>query len=209
VDSENQKLVRINPSEIPEDVLERAVALLKAGKLIVIPTETVYGLAGDLEIPGVLESIYRAKGRPESKPIPLFAADLSWLEKAGAELSSGAKALAKRFWPGALTLVLNVRGEFKGYRIPDYPISLALLKKAGRILGVTSANRSGEPPAETAETALKALGDSVGMILDAGPSPGGVPSTVVKVHEDKVEILREGAIPREEIVRVYSETYSR
>ena len=190
---------------VPEEILQRAVAVLDAGGLLVIPTETVYGLAGDLSIPGVLESIYRAKGRPESKPIPLFAADAARVEADGAELGPGARALARRFWPGPLTMVLKTPAGFKGYRVPDDPVSMALLKRAGRILGVTSANRSGEPPATDAEAAFEALGAFVGLALDAGPSRGGVPSTVVKVDNGKIEILRDGVISREDITKVYSE----
>jgi len=205
VDLEFQKSLQINPLQPAEDVLERAVRLLDQGELIVVPTETVYGLAGDLEIPGVLEKMYRAKGRPDDKPIPLFAAEVSWIEKAGAKLGPGERALAERFWPGPLTLVLRVGDGFKGFRIPDYPVSLALLKKVGRILGVTSANRSGEPSAETAEAARAALGERVGVILDAGPSPGGIPSTVVKASGGTLEILRAGAIAPEDIMRIYME----
>ena len=110
--------------------------------------------------------------------------------------------LARRFWPGPLTLVLSTPHGFRGFRVPKYAVTLALLRSVGRVLAVTSANRSGEPPTVTAQEAAEAVGGRVSVVLDAGRSPGGVPSTVVRVDGEKVEILREGAITRNEIMRV-------
>ncbi|MFH0879592.1 MAG: L-threonylcarbamoyladenylate synthase [Lentisphaerota bacterium] len=202
MDSAIQKTRPLEAGRPGPALLESAALALRKGLLVVLPTETVYGLAGDLSQPGVLEKMYRAKGRPETKPIPLFAPSLELVKACGAEFSPAALRLAEAFWPGPLTLVLMTGKEFVGFRVPDYLPALMLLKAFGGILGVTSANRSGEPAAVTAQEADRALGSEVAMILDAGRSPGGVPSTVVKVEGSSVEILREGAISAVEIQKV-------
>ena len=174
-----------------------AVAALKEGQLIILPTETVYGLAAD---PGAVERIYKAKGRPDDKPIPLLAADTATIENSGCDLGRIGRVLAEKFWPGPLTLVLKTPDGFKGFRVPDYPVTQAVLRLWGRLLAVTSANRSGESAALRAEEAANALGPCVAYVLDAGLSPGGVPSTVVKVDGDRIEILRQGCISKEKIL---------
>ena len=174
-----------------------AVAALKEGQLIVVPTETVYGLAADS---GVVGKIFEAKGRPDDKPVPLLAYDAAAIENGGCDLGPIGRRLAAAFWPGPLTLVVRMAGEFTGFRVPDYPVTQVVLRLWGRWLAVTSANRSGEPAAVRAEEAADALGSSVAYVLDAGPSPGGVPSTVVKIDGDRIEILREGCISKEKIL---------
>ncbi len=177
------------------------MSALARGELVVIPTETVYGLAADPRVPGAVERIYGAKERPESKPIPFLAADVEQVAARGAAMEPAAVRLMRRFWPGPLTLVLKTPGRFVGFRVPDYPVTLSLLWRAKSVLAVTSANISGDQPALTAAEAAAALGEKVSLVLDAGASPGGVPSTVVKVDGDKVDILREGAIRKDEILR--------
>ena len=176
------------------------VSALKEGQLVILPTETVYGLAADPALPGAVEKIYEAKGRPDDKPLPLLAADAAVIENSGYSLGRIGQSLAAKFWPGPLTLVVKTPGGFKGFRVPDYPVTQAVLRQWGRLLAVTSANRSGEPAATRADEAADALGPWVACVLDAGPSPGGVPSTVVKIDGDRIEILREGFIPKEKIL---------
>ena len=176
--------------------------MLARGELVVIPTETVYGLAADPRVPGAVEKIYGAKERAESKPVAFLAADTEQIAARGAVMEPAAVRLMRRFWPGPLTLVLKTPAGFVGFRVPDYPVALSLLWRAKSVLAVTSANRSGDTPALTAEQAAEALRDRVALVLDAGESPGGVPSTVVKVDGDSVSVLREGAIRRDEILRV-------
>ncbi len=201
MDLAHQNLKKIDGRHPEEGGVSEAVGCLREGRLIVLPTETVYGLAGDLSLPGVLERIYQAKGRPEDKPIPLLVDSLERVEAMGVCVSARARRLAERFWPGPLTLVLKTGEGFKGFRVPDDPVALAVLRRMGRALGVTSANRSGEPPALTAAAALAAVGASVALVLDAGPSRGGVPSTVARVEGDEVEILRAGAIPEQVLLQ--------
>ena len=183
------------------DAIDATADALRRGGLAVIPTETVYGLAGDPKAAGVLERMFEAKGRDRNKPIPFLAADLDAVLSAGATLTEIEARLARRFWPGPLTLVLKVAGGSEGFRVPDHPVTLALLRAAGGLLRATSANLSGEPPALTAEDALQALGGAVDVVLDSGPVTGGVPSTVVRVEGGTIRILRPGAIPEAELCR--------
>jgi len=199
VEANLPRILRVDPRRPDARALAEAVAALRRGELVVVPTETVYGLAADARAPGALDKIYEAKGRPKDKALAFFATDVDEIRKSGAAVSGAAERLARAFWPGPLTLVLPKNDGFEGFRVPDHEVALELLRKAGTVLAVTSANRSGLPPALNASDAAYALGSSVALVLDAGPSDGGVPSTVVKVTGDDVEILREGAISRDEI----------
>ena len=181
-------------------VLDEALAVLRRGALLVLPTDTVYGVAADPRVPGAGQRLGRAKGRAGDKAIPLLAADCAQVESWPATLKPLARKLARKYWPGALTMVLDCgAGQREGFRIPAHAAALALLRAAGP-LRVTSANRSGAPPALTAQAAAEALGAFVDLILDAGPAPGGRPSTVIRVDDDTVTVLREGAIPAREIL---------
>ena len=117
--------------------------------------------------------------------------------------SSGiGRALANRYWPGALTMVLKTGATWEGFRVPNHPVTLAILKAMGGVLRVTSANLSGEAPALTAAAATAALGSAIELVVDAGPAPGGVPSTVVQIGFGRCDVLREGAIPSSEIAGI-------
>ena len=172
---------------------------------MILPTETVYGIAADPRAPGAVERLFEAKGRGRDKPIPLLADHERRLRDHGAVMSDTARRLAKRFWPGPLTLVLPAGDSFEGFRIPDHRVTLAVLKAARGTLRVTSANRSGAPDAHTVEEALEALGPSAAVALDAGPSPLGAPSTVVRVRGRDIEVLREGALSSRQIRDVASD----
>lgn len=195
------KVLRVDECRSSAAALAEAARALARGALVIMPTDTVYGLAGDTRLPGVAEKMYAAKGRSESKPLVLLAADRAAVKRAGAVFPAAAERLARRFWPGPMTLILPVGDGELGFRVPDHPVARALLRQAGGWLAVTSANRSGRPPATTARGAAAGLGRRVAVILDAGPSPGGVPSTVVRVAGRKPEILRAGAIPAEAVRR--------
>jgi L-threonylcarbamoyladenylate synthase len=192
-----QKLRPVDVRQPAAATIAEALAAFKRGELVIVPTETVYGLAADDRNPAALEKLFEAKGRPKDKPIALLAAAIAELERHGAQLPPAARRLAEKFWPGPLTLVLDSPAGWLGFRIPDHPVILALLRAWGGVLAVTSANRSGEPPATTAAAALAALEPFVALALDAGPAAGGIPSSVVKVDGERVEILREGAIGRD------------
>jgi L-threonylcarbamoyladenylate synthase len=199
---------------VDAEEIRRAAEALRQGLLVILPTDTVYGVAAHPSVPAAVERLFAVKGREAGKPVPLLAGSVEDVEGYGAEFTGADRRLAAAFWPGPLTIVLNLRrrndgrqeggagGRTEGFRVPRHDTALALLAAAGGILRVTSANLSGEPPALTARDAQRALAPHACVVLDAGPAPGGVASSVVKVVGESIEILREGAVPREDILRV-------
>ena len=183
-------------------MVDEVVSTLRRGALVILPTDTVYGVAADPGMPGAEERLFRVKRRADNKPIALLAADGRQVEVAKAELGVIGRALADRYWPGALTMVLKTGDIWEGFRVPNHPVTLAILKAMGSVLRVTSANLSGEAPALTAAAAVAALGSAIELVVDAGPAPGGVPSTVVKIGLGRCDVLREGAIPGTAIAEI-------
>ena len=170
---------------------ENVAEVLNRGGVAVIPTDTVYGLAARPDFSEAVERLYTIKGREAKKPIALLASDIAAIERFGSPVAGKAQELAEKHWPGALTLVI---GE-EGFRIPDHAETRELIAACGGVLRVTSANLSGQRPATDAPQALADVGLSADYVVDDGVSPGGVPSTVVRVHPDgTLEVLREGAI---------------
>ncbi len=169
-----------------EKTLDAAADLLNRGGVAVIPTDTVYGLAAHPAHPEAVERLYAIKGRDARKPIALLAADADAVAAFGAAMPPAAAKLAAERWPGALTLVLPCGDGYEGFRVPDHVWTRRLLAKCGGTLRVTSANLSGRRPATDAPQALADVGLSADIVIDDGISPGGVPSTVVKVRSDGV-----------------------
>jgi L-threonylcarbamoyladenylate synthase len=191
------------------DVVLRAARVLGAGQVIAMPTDTVYGLAAAIDRRDAIERLYAIKGRPAEKAIPVLIADPADVSRLTPRLSTMAVRLARAFWPGALTLVLPALPglppgvtalssdeiETVAVRVPDNPVALAIIAAAGGALAVTSANRSGEAPAvEAREVSGLGLPPPL-LIVDGGRAPGGLPSTIVAATSERLEILREGAIP--------------
>ena len=176
--------------------VEEAAAELARGGLVAFPTDTVYGLAAGHDH---LRKLYIAKDRPREKRISILLSDALNLE-ASAQVTAAARALAEKFWPGPLTLVLVAprRGTL-AFRVPDHPLARRLIAASGGGLPVTSANRSGQADARTAEEVLEQLEGRIALVLDGGRTSGGVPSTVVDCTTDPIKILREGAITTAEI----------
>ena len=173
------------------DEFARAVEVLNRGGVAVIPTDTVYGLAARPDFPEAVERLYAIKGREAKKPIALLASDIAAVERFGYPIAGKARELAEKHWPGALTLVIGP----EGFRVPDHAETRELLAACGGVLRVTSANLSGRRPATDAPQALADVGLSADYVVDDGVSPGGVPSTVVRVNPGgSLEVLREGAI---------------
>ena len=172
-----------------DEGLRIAAETLLSGGVAVIPTDTVYGLAAHPKFPEAVDRLYTIKARSEAKPIALLASDASAAEAFVGGFPPSAKAL-ERHWPGALTIV--AKGE--GLRVPDHAWTRRLIAECGGTLRVTSANLSGRRPATDAPAALAEVGLSADIVVDGGTSPGGVPSTVVRVSEDGLEVLRPGAI---------------
>jgi len=200
MDENKPRIITVKPDKIDQKAIRAAVEALKAGALIILPTETVYGVAADPEVSGAEERIYEAKRRERGKPLPLMASSLAAVELAGARLSPAARRLACRYWPGPLTLVVKCGARVEGFRVPDHPVALAVLKAIGGLLRVTSANRSGEPSALTAESAVKALGSQVALVFDAGSASLGLESTVVEAMGETLTILRQGALPAKAVL---------
>jgi L-threonylcarbamoyladenylate synthase len=189
--------------------LEECAKVLLSGGVAVIPTDTVYGLAAHPSFPDAVERLYTIKGREAKKPIALLASDADAVERFGYPIAGKAKELVK-FWPGALTLILSpsptrnlqpanlqpsTLATTEGFRVPDHGWTRSLLAKCGGLLRVTSANLSGQRPATDAPAALADVGLSADIVVDDGVSPGGVPSTVVRVSPDgATEVLRPGAV---------------
>ena len=170
-----------------DEGLRAAVDVLKNGGVAVIPTDTVYGLAAHPDFPSAVERLYTIKARDAKKPIALLACDARGAEKfVGAE----AAALGAKHWPGALTVV--AQGE--GVRVPDHDWTRKLIAACGGALRVTSANLSGQRAATDAPAALKDIGLSADLVVDDGVSPGGTASTVVKVEDGRLTVLREGPV---------------
>lgn len=182
--------------------IQQAISALHNGQLIVFPTETVYGIAADFSQPSAMDKLFDAKARDSQKPVAYFIHHFSQLEQLIIEIPPLAKQLANTFWPGPLTLVLpNSTGSYTGFRMPDHPIALDILRQFDGVLAVTSANKSGEPDALTVEETKISFGNKVTVYLDDGKVAGTIPSTVVRVDkENTLTILREGSISQETIL---------
>lgn len=195
----------------PDDIAAAARAL-KAGKLVLLPTETVYGLAADAGDPVAVAAIFEAKGRPRFNPLISHVASLKQAEGL-AVFDERARALAEAFWPGPLTLVLPVKDreaisdlaraglETTAIRVPAHPLALAVLEAVDRPIVAPSANRSGRPSPTTFADAVEETGVFAAAALDGGPCPVGLESTVVAVL-DQVRLLRPGAVTRAQIEAV-------
>jgi len=206
-------VVRILPAADPAAIADAAEAL-RAGELVGMPTETVYGLAADATNARAVARIYEAKGRPRFNPLIVHVATLD-AACAIASVSPDAERLASAFWPGPLTLVLPLAASSQvaelvtaglpavAIRMPAHPAAQALLAAVGRPLAAPSANRSGHVSATTAAHVAADLGDRVSLILDAGPASLGLESTIVGLAGETPTLLRPGAIARDRIEAVF------
>lgn len=193
-----------------EQVLYHTVDILKNGGIVVYPTETFYGLGVKFDMEDSLKKLYDIKQRPEEKAMPLIIGNKGLLMVVAASINDTALSLIDRFWPGPLTLIFLAKENLSEYitagthmiavRIPGESFALHLAKTANFPITATSANPSGFPPAQDAETAKKYFGDKVDLIIDGGHTSGGLPSTIVDVTGDEIKMLREGVIRKESIV---------
>ncbi|HZI98945.1 MAG TPA: L-threonylcarbamoyladenylate synthase [Actinomycetales bacterium] len=185
-----------------------AAAALRRGGLVVLPTDTVYGVAADAFTPAAVSALLQAKGRGRDVPPPVLVPDARTIEGLVTDLPDEARALVDACWPGALTLIcwaqpslswdLGDTGGTVAIRMPDHPLALELLSATGP-LAVSSANLSGAPPAMTAAAAREQLGDSVRVYLDGGPSAGSEASTIVDATRAPLRVLRQGALGLERL----------
>ncbi len=192
--------------------VREAATLLRDGRLVVVPTETVYGLAADAASEEAVRSIFAAKGRPADNPVIVHVRDVEHAKSITGPWPKGAAELARRFWPGALTLVLPRSGATASacsaglatvaVRVPAHPVAQAVLNASGLAFAAPSANRSGRPSPTRVEDAVADLGDKVALYLDGGACSIGLESTVVGWPDGRATILRQGGVPAASIVAV-------
>ncbi len=190
--------------------IARAARLLARGRLVALPTETVYGLAGDATRRSAVARIYAAKGRPAFNPLIVHVASTAAVQRF-ATLDARARVLARRFWPGPMTLVLKRKPgaaipravaagrDTLAIRVPSHPVAQRLLRRVACPIAAPSANRSGRVSPTAARHVAASLGKYVGLILDGGSTPVGLESTVIDLSTPQARILRPGAVTREAI----------
>lgn len=205
-----------DPAPISDpETLERAAEIIARGGVVAVPTETFYGLAVDASQPMATARIFEIKGRPETKALPMMAASFEQVVELCGPLDAATTRAAKAFWPGPLSLVVNAQRLLSvtaertsnqqpttgsptiAVRVPAHDFVRALAARAGAMLTATSANRTGEPPAETADAVAASLGGLVDLIVDGGATPGGKPSTIADlrgVDGAAPRLVRDGAI---------------
>ena len=202
-------------TEIITKDIARAGEWIREGGMVAVPTETVYGLAANGLNEEAVSAIYAVKGRPEVKPLSLMVRDSSAMERYCDDVPPGAYALAEKFWPGPLTIVLKSKdivpeivragGTTVGLRCPDHPATLELLESCGLPLAAPSANLSGAPSPKSAQDVLDQLDGSIHAVIDGGVCGIGTESTIIDMSQTPYRILRQGALSEEAIAQVLAE----
>lgn len=191
------------------DAIPAVTTAIQRGELIILPTDTVYGVGASAFDERAIQCLFFAKQRSGDKGIPILLADESDLEKVAASVPPIARRLIARFWPGPLTLVLPKRKDLPpsisetesvAVRMPDHTVGREIIRAAGGTLATTSANLSGNAPAKSAREALSELAGAVAIVVDDGPSGGEMASTVVDCTGDSIRILRHGPIAMEDLL---------
>ena len=196
--------VRVLRAEGSDADIAAAARCLREGGLVAFPTETFYGLGADALDPAAVARVFHAKGRPADKPLLVLVDSLAMAGEVVAGIPARARRLMARYWPGPLTLILPAAARLPpaltagtgtiGVRIPGHPVALALVRAAGRPITAPSANPHGAASPRTAAEVLAGLGDAVDLVLDAGPTPGGLPSTLLDLTAAVPRVLRAGAV---------------
>ena len=197
-----------------QDGIAKATAGVRQGDLVVLPTDTLYGIGADAFSPDAVQRLLDAKGRGREMPPPVLVADVRTIDGLATDVPAYARVLIERYWPGPLTLVLKAQpslmwdlgdtGGTVAVRMPDHEVALALLTEVGP-MAVSSANRTGHPASRTVIDAATQLGASVEFYLDGGPVTGGLPSTIVDCTRPEPTVLRRGAIDADEILALANE----
>ncbi|GAC1646853.1 MAG: L-threonylcarbamoyladenylate synthase [Ktedonobacteraceae bacterium] len=216
---QHTEVLQVNQNHPNAFVIARAAALLKAGEVVVFPTETVYGLGGDAMQPQALERIFAAKERPYSDPLIVHIADIDALATLTTTLPQSANILAQAFWPGPLTIILPANSRVPklvtaglstvAIRMPRHPVALALIRGVGSPIAAPSANRFMHVSPTTAQHALSDLNGRVPLILDSGPCEVGVESTVLDLCSPIPTILRPGGVSLEALQHILPEVVYR
>jgi len=191
-----------------EAAVEAAALAVQQGEVVVLPTDTVYGIGADAFDPEAVRGLLAAKGRGRDMPPPVLVSSATTLDALAVKVPGYARALVEEFWPGPLTLVCHQQsslqwdlGDTRGtvaVRMPDHEVALAILERTGP-LAVSSANKTGLPAATDADQATEMLGEDVAVVVDAGTSPGGEASTIVDVTGPQGRVLRRGALSLEQL----------
>lgn len=197
------------------DAIPKAAAGVREGRLVVLPTDTLYGIGADAFSPDAVRDLLAAKGRGSDMPPPVLVPDTRTIDGLATDIPDYARALVEEFWPGALTVVLKAQpslmwdlgdtGGTVALRMPDDPVALALLAEVGP-MAVSSANRTGYPASRTVVEAASQLGASVEFYLDGGPVTGGLASTIVDCTRETPVFLRVGAIAEADVLEVVERT---
>jgi len=200
--------IRVDRRHPEPAAIRQAAQCVRDGLIVAYPTDTLYALAVDPRNAAAVQRLYSLKGRPETAALTLIAADLTQARRA-AHLTSPAEVLARKWWPGPLTIVVYAEptlapaalagGKTVGIRVPDHAVAVDFARAADFCITATSANRSGEPAPATPDEVLAAV-PGVDAILDAGPARGGAPSTIVGVLDRHVTLIRAGAVPWERVL---------
>jgi L-threonylcarbamoyladenylate synthase len=208
-------IYRVDPEQTDEEAIKRAASALRQGKLVIFPTETVYGLAADVFAADAAARVFAAKHRPFDQPLPVQIGERKDIKKVAASIPIAGQKLIDRFFPGPLTLIMEKHANIPeivtannhkiGVRMPNHPVALEMIWEFGCPIIATSANISGGLEPITAADAVAQVGESVEIVLDAGPTQFGQASTVVDLTETPARILRIGALPVEEIEKVIGE----
>jgi L-threonylcarbamoyladenylate synthase len=202
-------------AEQRESAIEAASLAVQRGELIVLPTDTVYGVAADAFDPAAVTALLRAKGRGREMPPPVLVSAATTIDALAVRVPDYARTLVEKFWPGPLTIVCHQQtslqwdlGDTRGtvaIRMPDHELAREILERTGP-LAVSSANSTGSPAATDADEAERMLGESIAVLVDAGPSPGGQASTIIDVTGERGRVLRRGALSLEELNAVLEPT---
>lgn len=199
-------VIKVDPKNPDQKDLDTAVSYLKQGRIVAIPTETVYGLAANFSNKDALEKLYKIKNRPQDKPFTLAISKKEIIQDFVLELSPLSYKLMNRFWPGPLTLIFKAKdGNTIGFRLPKNKIALNILDRLNLPLALPSANISGEEPACIGKDVLRDLDGKVDLIIDAGKVELCKPSTIVDLSERIPKVVRVGAIKKEILEKIFRE----
>jgi L-threonylcarbamoyladenylate synthase len=206
-------ILSVNSKDPEFDVIQQAVACLKQGHVLAYPTETFYGLGVDVTNEKAIKKLYELKRRDYGLPIAILVSDLPMLEEYVDKLPGSALALIKSFWPGPLTILFAAGKKISrslttntgkiGIRISSHPVATAIVREFGRPITTTSANLSGYPPSLNMKHVQKYFKDKIDFVLDGGECEPSRGSTVIDLTDETMAIIRDGAIPAEQVIKVF------
>lgn len=210
------EILQIDPKAPPPKEIEKGAEYILKGEVVAHPTETIYGLAADVFNKKAVKKIYDLKARDYGLPISVLVANVSMLRELVTEIPERVELLMRRFWPGPLTILFAVNQTFPkslvtntgkiGVRVSSHPVAAALVSRVGRPLTTTSANLTGFPPSLHVRHVQKYFGSRLACIIDGGECEPSRGSTVVDATDETMRIIREGALPAEEVIRCFQQT---